>query len=88
MLNATYYMTLFLLYHSSFQPSLEDIFADYFESRAYHFTCGSMNDFDEEENGKQISEKTLNSIFANVYTYLKTPNTVLLLVIKLFSTDQ
>lgn len=51
MLNAIYYMTLFLLYHSPFQPSLEDIFAGCFESRACRVTCGSTNDFDEE-NGK------------------------------------
>ena len=41
-----------------------------------------MNDFDEEK-GKLISQKTFNSILVNVYTHLKTPATVLFLVINM-----
>lgn len=45
---------------------------------------GLMNDFDEAENGKQISQKTLNSILVNIY--FKT-TTVLLLVIEMITRD-
>jgi len=41
-----------------------------------------MNDFDEDENGKQISQRILNSILVNTYTHLKISIRVLLLVIK------